>query len=181
MQPSLLTSTQGLSSLPHVTVRVTARITAYCFKLQLSASFPSSSSSSFLLLFLLPLPVSLYPCSLSLFFPSPSILHFQLFFGARSKSRTSSPPIAWALSGVGRRDPSLLLSLSPVSRSLSPPLVVTEHTCLILASRAPSPITSQALAATSRSHPPHSAGFLGVKLISAVFASLLLRTGRSIL
>lgn len=134
-----LSSTLDLS-LPDVTVRVTAsRITAFCFKLKLSASF-SSSPSFFFSLFLRLLPVSSYLHPLCFF--SSSIHHFQLFLEHASKSRTSSPPIVSALNTAWCWDPSLLLSLSPLSLSLSPPLVVTEHTCLILATRAPSPITS---------------------------------------
>lgn len=112
MQRSLLSSTPDLS-LPDVTVRVAAsRIAAYCLKLQLSASFFSFLLSSFLSL--LPLPASLFLLSLSLFFfflPSP----FPAVFGARSKSGASSPPIVSVLRGARRSDPSLLLSLSPLS------------------------------------------------------------------
>lgn len=106
-------------SLPDVTGSVAAsRITAYCLKLQLSASF-SSSPSSFLLFFLRSLSLSLLSLSLFLFFflPSP----FPAVFGAHSESGASSPPIVSVLRGAQRSDPSLLLSLSPsVSLPLSP-------------------------------------------------------------
>lgn len=69
-------------------------------------------------------------------------------------------------------------SLSPLflPLSFSPPLVVTQHTCLILATRAPSPITSQPLHSLI---PP--TGFLGVDLTSPLFALIPLRTGRKTL
>lgn len=105
----------------------------------------------------LPLSLSIFPsfffsvCSPSFslsffsFLPSP----FPAVFGAH-EHEGSSPPIVSVLRGAPQLDPSPFLSHSPFPPatlflshplSLSPPLVVTEHTCLILAACAPSPIT----------------------------------------
>lgn len=102
-----------------------------------------------------------------------SLSFFSRYLCFRSKKKEASPPpIVWALGAMGPLPPSL--SLSPLFLPLffSPPLVVTEHTCLILATRTLSPITSQPL----QSHP--LTGFLGVELTSPLFALILLRTGR---
>lgn len=161
-------------SLPDVTVRVTAsRITAFCFKLKLSASF-SSSPSFFFSLFLRLLPVSSY--LLYVFFSS-SIHHFQLFLEHASKSRTSSPPIVSALNTAWFWDPSLLLSLSPLSRSLSSPCCDRAHLLDLGYTRSESNYLIGPCSHSTVSS-PHSTGFLGVKLISALSALLLLRTGR---
>lgn len=86
-----------------------------------SSFFPSRSSIS------TPFP----------FLPSTSVLVAKK--RRRALHQLSGPSARW--------DPTLPLSLSPLflPLSFSPPLVVTEHTCLILATRAPSPITSQPL------------------------------------
>lgn len=117
MQRSLLSSTQDLS-LPDVTVRVAARrITAYCFKLRLSASF--SSAPSFFLLF--PSPCLPFPAlSLSFFLPrSPFSSCFWSTQQEPGKFSTNCFCPQRSLA-VG---PSLLLSLSPLTPlSLSPSL-----------------------------------------------------------
>lgn len=106
-------------SLPDVTARVTPRI--HSLLLLLSIPFLYIHSLSF---------SSLYLCS------------------RRKKKKKGGEPSTNCLGPrCGGTPPSFSLSLSRLflPLSFSPPLVVTEHTCLILASRAPSPITSQPL------------------------------------
>lgn len=108
-------------SLPDVTARVTPRTDSLLLFLSIPLLYIHSLS----------IP-SLYLCSSSKK-KRRGVLH-QL-----------SGPSAWC-----QTPPSISLSPLFLPLSFSPPLVVTEHTCLILATRAPSPITSQPL----QSHPP---------------------------
>lgn len=116
------------------------------------------------------------------FFPSTSILHF---FEHTARERQVLHQLSQPLAQhSGRTPPSYFSSLSPLSLSvalahslsLSSPCCDRAHLLDLGYTRSESNYLIGPCSHFTVSSPP--TGFLGVKLISAVFALLLLRTGR---
>lgn len=157
-------------------MRVTAsRITAFCFKLKLSASFSSSLSFFFSLFFALSIRLSIPTPSL-FFFSLPPFTTSSCFWSTQVRAGQVLHQLfrPWTQLGVGT-PPSFYLS--PQSLSLSSPCCDRAHLLDLGYTRSESNYLIGPCSHFTVSS-PHSTGFLGVKLISALFALLLLRTGR---